>query len=55
MRREIRGFIIDLNSSRNLRSEISVLLVEVGIELRRLPLVTFEYERGFGEFSDAGC
>lgn len=29
VRREIRGFIIDLNSSRNFRSEVSLVFVEV--------------------------
>jgi len=29
VRREIRGFIIDLNSSRNFRSKDSLLFVEV--------------------------
>jgi len=29
VRREIRGFIIDFNSSMNFRSEVSLMLVEV--------------------------
>ena len=29
VRREMRGFIIDLNSSRNFRSEVSLIFVEV--------------------------
>ena len=29
VRREIRGFIIDLNSSRNFKSEISLVFAEV--------------------------
>jgi len=55
VRREIREFIIDLNSSRNLRSEISLLFVGVGIELGWLLPLTFAYEREIGEFSVAGC
>jgi len=33
VRRKIRGFMIDLNSSRNLRSDISLLFEEGGLEL----------------------
>lgn len=55
VRREIRGFITDLNSSKSLKSEISLSFVEGVFKLADWwPSVIFAYVRNLGEFSVAG-
>lgn len=49
-------FMIDLKSSRNLISDILLLVVEEGFGLGEgRPSVTLAYERGLLEFSVTGC
>jgi len=54
--KEMSGFMIDLKSSRNFISDISLFVDEEGFGLvGGRPSVTLAYERGLLEFSVAGC